>query len=127
MPAPDDVDRLLDAGYQDKLEVALPFDRRLGVYWPVVKPKRVGDFGACVFFNERGLCDLHDIGLKPIGGQLAIHNLPDNGLDVSIAASWSSPAGIATARRFGAPEKVLDLLTKFSELKTVRDPDNIKL
>jgi len=30
--------------------------------------------GECVFFNEKGLCILHDEGLKPFGGRIATHD-----------------------------------------------------
>lgn len=99
-PTPDDVVRLIQAGYMDKLIITFHPDEKSNDYpIPLVAPKEK-EKGGCVFHNKEGLCDLHESGLKPTEGKMAIHNLADNGLRRSIIYTWITPKGVEVMRHF---------------------------
>ena len=54
-----------------------------------------GEF-PCVFLTDEDLCGLHDAGLKPLEGQITLHNLlaPD-GFRVSLVSDWATKEGRA--------------------------------
>lgn len=87
---PDDILRLLEAGYRDKLSVS---------YWMVglllgKLPARVPMVQAiqteqgCVFFKD-GLCELHSTGLKPTEGKLSHHELKLDNFIFELSLSWN--------------------------------------
>lgn len=46
----------------------------------------------CTFQDENGLCELHDLGLKPTEGRLAFHDRDnDDGTHLRMALSWDTP------------------------------------
>lgn len=83
---PDDVKKLIAAGYKEKLEVKLYHDPLLEIDFPVVSGKMVS--GACIFQNSEDLCELHDKGLKPKEGRAAHHSLVSPRLSAGVAFSW---------------------------------------
>lgn len=75
---PEDIQKLIDAGHANKLEIVSLHPRnekgkKLKVSVPLIRPKRKQDCSDCIFFTDSGLCSLHDSGLKPLEGKLAIH------------------------------------------------------
>lgn len=71
---PDDIKKLIDHGYKDRL---LPTIWGSGLAFgigviPMIQIKRL-DVGGCPFFSKEGLCELHDRGLKPTEGKLCSH------------------------------------------------------
>jgi len=64
---------------------------------PLIAPERRED-GSCVFHNDRGLCDIHE--LKPTEGRMAIHNLADGGLRRAIMYTWITPLGVNVMAHF---------------------------
>lgn len=96
---PDDILRLIKAGYRDELSVS---------YWLVgvvlgrmehpivmVQPVKTGE-GWCIFYHQ-GLCGLHDKGLKPTEGRLSHHSITKEnydfrkGLTYNVAKQWLAP------------------------------------
>ena len=72
---PEDISKLIEAGYQDRLA---PTQWMVGMLMKVhdrpilmVQPKVEGN-GWCTFYHD-GLCELHDLGLKPTEGKLSHH------------------------------------------------------
>lgn len=64
---PEDMDKILAAGYGDRLE---------GITvegLAIIRPKLDRKKDACTFFTN-GLCELHDAGLKPTVGKLSHHS-----------------------------------------------------
>src|SRR3990167_2943378 len=53
-------------------------------FWPV---------GRCVFLDENGLCELHDLGLKPFEGRMADCKNPTKNLHEDTAMTWDTPEG----------------------------------
>jgi hypothetical protein len=98
---PEDIKRLIDAGYGDRLMhdywCAVPNDT------PIICPALKGSEGkfapfipsseeGCTFWKD-GLCELHEKGLKPTEGKLAYHE-HENGerepynLHEAVAQTW---------------------------------------
>jgi hypothetical protein len=87
---PDDILRLIDAGYTDKLAftqwaVGL-FIGKLPFSIPMVQAIQT-DKG-CVFFRD-GLCELHDSGLKPTEGRLSYHNIKLENYIFELSLPWN--------------------------------------
>lgn len=98
IPTPEDAEALINAGYKEKLcDGYIPVPR-LDIVLPVILPLKT-DKG-CIFLTSDGLCQLHDKGLKPTEGKLAIHNLADEGLRKGIAFRWVSVKGIEVMKTF---------------------------
>ena len=73
---PDDILRLIEAGYRSRLVPTLwgvgLVMGRLPYAVPMVQAIRE-DNGFCTFYHN-GLCELHDLGLKPTEGRLSHHH-----------------------------------------------------
>ena len=88
---PEDIERLVDAGYTDRLaptewlvgKLAGLIDRPIYM----IQPEQRG--GWCTFFHN-GLCELHDKGLKPTEGKLSHHadQITHKGQDLSDNMTW---------------------------------------
>lgn len=87
---PQDIWALIEAGYEDKLEVTgwsvgmilgrLPF--------PIPMVQAILTENGCVFF-ENGLCILHELGLKPTEGKLSHHTITEENFKFSKNLSWN--------------------------------------
>ena len=73
---PDDIERIIDAGYADRLALtnwaAGIFLGVINIAIPMIQPVSGKEF--CAFF-ENGLCILHDKDLKPTEGRLSHHTV----------------------------------------------------
>lgn len=111
---PEEMLAIKNAGFGDRLIVIRIYDtfmlspdsiesRDRFNYWQIE--------GRCKFLTSKGLCQLHDLGLKPIEGRAAIHD----GGEVShpkafisdqrmfregLARSWRRPLGQAIIKQF---------------------------
>lgn len=111
---PQDVLRLIDAGYIDKVcysEWAVGILLGFTTYIiPMVQIKE--NDGWCVFYHN-GLCELHDKGLKPTEGVLASHDLnpeeltPDGNLTYAVAKEWIRKENLNVI------EEIVNKLTSF--------------
>lgn len=92
---PQDILRLIEAGYADKVAYS---EWAVGIllgFTPYVIPmvQIEEKNGWCVFYHD-GKCELHDKGLKPTEGILASHDLtpyelkPEHNLTFSVAREW---------------------------------------
>lgn len=111
-PTPEEAQRLIDAGYSPRL---------MKNYWCaedniyVLCPARVGYEGRtapwfgeidgserCVFLTGDNLCELHDLGLKPIEGRVATcqGKGPEGCLREDIAKLWNTPKGWEVLRKW---------------------------
>lgn len=87
---PEDIWRLIEAGYEKDLRVTfwavgmlvgkVPFPI------PMVQPLQTGH--GCVFW-EGGLCRLHGSGLKPTEGRLSYHTLTEENVCFEKSLSWN--------------------------------------
>lgn len=87
---PEDILRLLKAGYKDRLAptlwgVGLVLGR-IPYVVPMIQARRIN--GYCIFFRN-GLCELHDAGLKPTEGRLSHHTITRENLKFGSSLSWN--------------------------------------
>lgn len=87
---PQDIERLIDAGYADRLDLT---------YWatgmimgvidrPIPMIQAVSGDEHCAFF-QNGLCELHALGLKPTEGKLSHHSIKADNFKASKSLSWN--------------------------------------
>lgn len=116
---PQDIERLIDAGYIDRLAptcwgtaVMLGIDKE-PVY--MIQAKTEGDF--CTFYHD-GLCELHDLGLKPTEGRLSYHTIKKDSIKFRknvaylVAHEWDNPDNADDLQR---------LLNKIEHYESVSD------
>lgn len=108
----EDFEKIIDAGYADKLM----FDNLPSVFdgGYLLKPALKGHEAqqspwatfsedGCTFWNADRRCDLHELGLKPTQGKIAIHNNPVNYYDQFAQISkedWESTRGKELIKRW---------------------------
>jgi len=87
---PDDILRLIDAGYASKLILSHwmvgMMLRKIPCSIPMVQIMK-GDNG-CIFFKD-GLCALHNTGLKPTEGKLSHHTITLENYIFELSLSWN--------------------------------------
>lgn len=87
---PDDIIKIIDAGYSDKLKLSLwSVGFLLGLVpfpIPMIQPAYSNE--GCAFFIN-GLCELHSKGLKPTEGKLTYHTLSMEDTDFRLSISWN--------------------------------------
>ena len=120
---PQDIMRLVDAGYADRLAVT---EWAAGIYMgvisePVIMLQAIRDGedefdekAHCTFFHD-GLCELHDKGLKPTEGRLSHHSHRIDNFKASRSISW------AVAQEWLNPDNepiVIDLYNKWKQQKS---------
>ena len=100
---PQDILRLMDAGYTDRLSPTLwAAGVMMGVVSqpvPLIQAQCLDgawggllDVGAdshCTFYTGDGLCELHDKGLKPTEGRLSHHSIRLDNFRASRSISWA--------------------------------------
>lgn len=92
---PDDILRLLEAGYRQQLSVSYWMIGALLGKIPHSVPmvQAIKTEHGCIFHKDR-LCELHSLGLKPTEGKLSHHEIkPDNfifelSLNWNVAKEW---------------------------------------
>lgn len=97
LPTPEDVEKLINNGFGDKL-MLIDWTGALNAGWLnksvlMITPKLKSDDSSCIFF-ENGLCQLHDLGLKPTEGKLSHHSTtqlnfnPKKSIGLHVAKEW---------------------------------------
>ena len=126
-PTPEDARRLIEAGHADQLMVDWWFDRdqnkTIYLLTPAIIGRESGEApahpeGQCTFLDKAGLCRLHDSGLKPTEGRIALcnHRTPHD-LHEQIARTWGDDQAQALIDRWEAnPPRGRRLL--FSTIQT---------
>lgn len=89
---PDDIRRLIEAGYAHRLKATLWYVGvvlgKLSYPIPMVQAI-VDDNGWCTFRRDDGLCELHDLGLKPTEGRLSHHSISRESFSFSKSLSYN--------------------------------------
>jgi len=98
MGTPDEMQAIISAGYAFSNRLVVCSDNHSQLHFTVVKPRRVDGF--CVFF-EKGKCKLHDAGLKPLEGRIAIHGsqIVRKTFYRNLARYWDTKKGRALIER----------------------------
>jgi len=108
---PDDILKLIAAGYKDKLAESIWLDQQWEGIWPVVAPIKTNS--GCIFLTDTGLCKLHDLGLKPTEGRIAHHDNKDpENLRRMISFTWVNQLGEDTLKLFNPNKLYLDRMTE---------------
>lgn len=100
-PLPEEAKNLIDKGYSDRLMLehyTEDDNSRLYVLVPAIDGYE-GDgapfnpMGACTFFSS-GLCELHDLGLKPFEGRISYHGYYSykSKLHETVVKTWRTPS-----------------------------------
>lgn len=89
LATPEDIQRLIDAGYKDRLAITSWFAGILmGVTNKSIEMVQAKiENGWCTFFHN-GLCELHDKGLKPTEGKLSHHSIRLDNFNKKKSISW---------------------------------------
>ena len=87
---PQDILRLLDAGYAPQLSLTYwAVGMLVGVIErPFLMVQLLGRTEGCVLFRD-GRCELHELGLKPTEGRLSHHILTEENLSFEKSLSWN--------------------------------------
>ena len=88
---PEDVLRLIKAGYKERLAITHWWVgiARGKLDFPVIMIQaRQEENGYCTFFHD-GLCELHDLGLKPTEGRLSHHSITKENFKFGKSLSWN--------------------------------------
>ena len=119
---PEDIEKLIDAGYTDKLKLTSWY---AGVVMGVIRSpipmiQAIAGDDYCIFFKD-GLCELHDNGLKPTEGKLSHHSTtldnfkPSKSIAWNVAKEWIDPDNIEIIERviqkfiYNGGEKVIQM------------------
>lgn len=110
---PEDILRLLKAGYKKRLSptlwgVGLVLGR-LPYMVPMVQARQVN--GYCTFFRD-GLCELHRTGLKPTEGRLSYHTITKENLKFDSSLSWNVAREWLDERNDTVIEEIIRLMAE---------------
>lgn len=103
---PEDIERLIDAGYREKLALTDWYvGMMMGVIGhPVPMVQALQTETGCIFL-QNGLCELHNKGLKPTEGRLSHHSTrldnfkPHKSISWNVAKEWIRPENESIIRR----------------------------
>lgn len=87
---PQDILRLIEAGYKDKLyRTEWCLGLMLGkINFTVPMVQALQTTEGCIFFED-GLCELHELGLKPTEGKLSHHTIKADNFKFNKMLSWN--------------------------------------
>ncbi|MBQ8629784.1 MAG: hypothetical protein IJ421_09975 [Prevotella sp.] len=88
---PEDILRLINAGYKERLAVTHWWVgiARGKLDFPVIMIQaRQEENGYCTFYHD-GLCELHDLGLKPTEGRLSHHSITKENYKFGKSLAWN--------------------------------------
>ena len=88
---PEDILRLIKSGYKERLAITHWWVgiARGKLDFPVIMIQaRQEENGYCTFFHD-GLCELHDLGLKPTEGRLSHHSITKENFKFGKSLSWN--------------------------------------
>lgn len=110
---PEDILRLQEAGYRERLAPTLWGVGLVLGYLPYAVPMvqaRQVD-GHCTFFRN-GLCELHDAGLKPTEGRLSYHTITMENLKFGSSLPWNVAGEWLDERNDAVIGKIIRLMTE---------------
>lgn len=110
---PEDILRLLKAGYRERLAptrwaVGLLLGK-IPYIVPMVQAKQ--EAGGCTFFQD-GLCELHAAGLKPTEGRLSHHTITMENLKFGVSLSWNVAKEWLDERNFDTIREIVRIMGK---------------
>jgi len=123
-PTPEEVVRLQKMGFGSDLMFTMFVNQNTLEIYSLVAPKSTDDvlFDRCTFHNSKGLCELHELGLKPTEGRLANHDQPHSAtvtLRNAVCETWKSELGINLLKEYGGENyqsEISKMQNKFKEI-----------
>lgn len=110
---PDDILELINAGFADKLALTEwatgLFLGRVSYAIRMIQAQKTEQ--GCIFF-ENGLCQLHDLGLKPTEGKLSHHTIKLDNYEFNKSISWQVAKTWIDEQNV---EKILNVFKRFGE------------
>lgn len=105
---PEDIEKLIDAGYKDQLSVSeWAVGKLLGkIDYTIPMIQAIQSDKGCVFFHN-GLCDLHEKGLKPTEGRLSHHSVTLDNFSFRKSISWNVAKEWIDERNMVVVERVI--------------------
>lgn len=104
---PQDIWRLMEAGYESKLKLTFwavgMLLRKLPV--PVLMVQAYQTPDGCVFWKN-GLCELHHTGLKPTEGKLSHHVITEENFSFEKSLSWNVAREWLVIRNFPLVKRI---------------------
>lgn len=110
---PQDIEKLIDAGYSDRLLPTLwGAGMIMGVIdFPVPMIQIASGDNYCSFFHD-GLCELHDKRLKPTEGRLSHHSTSVDNFKASKSIAWNVAKEWLSVDNAEVIERIVDKLNK---------------
>ena len=106
---PEDIERLIDAGFGNKLEFTIwgvgKMLGKINYTIPMIQPIQT-DSG-CVFF-QNGLCELHEKGLKPTEGRLSHHSVTLDNFSFRKSIAWNVAKEWVDEQNVEVIERIMD-------------------
>ena len=108
-PTPEEAQAIIDKGFGERLMKDWWVNHPDDIF--ILAPAYPGyeDMGApenlmfvkgCTFFKD-GLCELHDLGLKPFEGRMATHEKAHEKLHKHVAMKWDNPEAQMLCNKWG--------------------------
>lgn len=117
-PTPEEVIRLQKLGFGSDLMFTMFMNPETFEIYSLVAPKSTefmdGIINQCTFHTKDGLCELHELGLKPTEGRLANHNQPHSAtvtLRVAICETWKGEIAEKLLVEYGGADYQQELLS----------------
>lgn len=113
---PEDILRLIKAGYGNRLKLTQWCVGMLvgKIPYPITMIQaQLEDNGYCTFFHD-GLCELHDLGLKPTEGKLSSHILSKDNFQFSKSLSWNVAKEWLSEKNITTIEEIFTLMKEIS-------------
>lgn len=118
---PQDIWRLMEAGYESQLRLTFwAVGMLLGkLPVPIIMVQAYQTPHGCIFW-ENGLCQLHDSGLKPTEGKLSHHIVTAENLSFENSLSWNVAREWLVIRNFPLVEKIVLRISQRDAYETKR-------
>ena len=99
-PTPQEAQKLIDTGFGGKMMADYWIGDYGNIYILCPASKGYGGktapfnvWGKCELQDGYGMCALHDLGLKPLEGVMAMHDVPNREIHEEIAMMWNNNLG----------------------------------
>lgn len=109
---PEDIEKLIDAGYKERLSVTQwAVGKLLGnIDYTIAMVQAIQTPQGCTFFHD-GLCELHNLGLKPTEGRLSHHSVTSDNFSFRKSIAWNVAKEWTEEQNLGIIERIISKMT----------------